>query len=177
MFEYDTFDPSTTQIISLGTGYYKPLAAMPAPKGLIATIEFATTTLMDSSEDLADQDTRRVYPACPSRNSTRRSRPASTKRISHRFQCYSRSGRPRPPRWIGLHFSNEFRLAPIVPGSVHSIGCAYHMACSLQRVRCWQSRFFDRPISRRGSVAVGADPLKVEETTVESRGRFALVAP
>jgi uncharacterized protein len=64
MFEYDTFDPSATQIISLGTGYYKPPAAMPAPKGLIATIGFATTTLVDSSEDLADQDTRRVYPAC-----------------------------------------------------------------------------------------------------------------
>ena len=64
MFTYDTFDPSTTQIISLGTGYYQPPAAMPAPKGLVATIEFATSTLVDSAEDLADQDVARVYPAC-----------------------------------------------------------------------------------------------------------------
>jgi uncharacterized protein len=61
MFEYDSFDPSTTKIISLGTGYYDPPAAMPAPKGLLATIEFATSTLVDSAEDLADQDTARVY--------------------------------------------------------------------------------------------------------------------
>jgi len=64
MFEYDSFDPSTTRIISLGTGYYEPPAALPAPKGLIATIGFATSTLVDSAEDLADQDTARVYPAC-----------------------------------------------------------------------------------------------------------------
>jgi hypothetical protein len=64
MFQYDSFDPSTTQIISLGTGYYAPPAAMPAPKGLVATIEFATSTLVDSAGDLADQDTARVYPAC-----------------------------------------------------------------------------------------------------------------
>jgi hypothetical protein len=37
---------------------------MPAPKGLVATIEFATSTLVDSAEDLADQDVERVYPAC-----------------------------------------------------------------------------------------------------------------
>jgi hypothetical protein len=64
MFEYDSFDPSTTQIISLGTGYYAPPSVMPAPKGLVATIEFATSTLVDSAEDLADQDAARVYPAC-----------------------------------------------------------------------------------------------------------------
>jgi hypothetical protein len=64
MFTYDTFDPATTQIVSLGTGYYSPPAALPAPKGLVATIEFAASTLVDSAEDLADQDTRRVYPTC-----------------------------------------------------------------------------------------------------------------
>jgi hypothetical protein len=64
MFEYDSFEPSTTRIISLGTGYYAPPTAMPAPKGLIATIEFATSTLVDSAEDLADQDVVRVYPTC-----------------------------------------------------------------------------------------------------------------
>jgi hypothetical protein len=64
MFEYDTFDPATTKIVSLGTGFYDPPAAMPAPKGLVATIEFATTTLVDSAEDLADQDAARVYPTC-----------------------------------------------------------------------------------------------------------------
>ena len=64
MFEYDSFDPSTTKIISLGTGYYAPPSVMPAPKGLVATIGFATSTLVDSAEDLADQDAARVYPAC-----------------------------------------------------------------------------------------------------------------
>lgn len=39
MFEYDSFDPSTTRIVSLGTGYYKPPEPMPAPKGLVDTIE------------------------------------------------------------------------------------------------------------------------------------------
>ena len=37
---------------------------MPAPKGLVATIGFATSTLVDSAEDLADQDAARVYPTC-----------------------------------------------------------------------------------------------------------------
>jgi hypothetical protein len=64
MFEYDSFDPSTTKIISLGTGYYASKSAMPAPKGLVATIGFATSTLVDSAEDLADQDAGRVYPTC-----------------------------------------------------------------------------------------------------------------
>jgi predicted acylesterase/phospholipase RssA len=63
MFTYDTFDPSTTNIVSLGTGFFAPPAVLPAPKGLVATIEFATSTLVDSAEDLADQDTQRVYPA------------------------------------------------------------------------------------------------------------------
>jgi hypothetical protein len=64
MFEYDTFDPSNTKIISLGTGFFAPPSPLPAPKGLVATIQFATSTLVDSSEDLADQDTARVYPTC-----------------------------------------------------------------------------------------------------------------
>ena len=64
MFEYDSFDPAKTSIVSLGTGYYEPPTPTPAPKGLVATIEFATSTLVDSAEDLADQDTARVYPMC-----------------------------------------------------------------------------------------------------------------
>ena len=64
MFEYDSFDPSTTRVISLGTGYYEPPSAMPAPEGLVATLGFVTSTLVDSAEDLADQDAVRVYPTC-----------------------------------------------------------------------------------------------------------------
>jgi len=64
MFEYDSFDPSTTRVISLGTGYYEPPSAMPAPEGLVATLGFVTSTLVDSAEDLADQDAARVYSTC-----------------------------------------------------------------------------------------------------------------
>jgi patatin-like phospholipase/acyl hydrolase len=49
MFEYDTFIPAQTRMVSLGTGYY-PGSNTP-PKGLIATISWATDTLVDTSED------------------------------------------------------------------------------------------------------------------------------
>jgi patatin-like phospholipase/acyl hydrolase len=60
MFEYDVFVPAETRLVSLGTGYY-PGANTP-PKGLIATIAWATDTLVDTSEDWVDQAVQRQWP-------------------------------------------------------------------------------------------------------------------
>jgi patatin-like phospholipase/acyl hydrolase len=59
-FEYDGFSPADTRVISLGTGYY-PGSDTP-PKGIIGTIGFATSTLVDSSEDWVDRAVRRQWP-------------------------------------------------------------------------------------------------------------------
>jgi patatin-like phospholipase/acyl hydrolase len=60
MFEYDTFIPAQTRMVSLGTGYY-PGSDIP-PKGLIATISWATDTLVDTSEDWVDRAVERQWP-------------------------------------------------------------------------------------------------------------------
>jgi patatin-like phospholipase/acyl hydrolase len=60
MFQYDTFTPEETRVVSLGTGYY-PGSDMP-PKGLLATIEWATDTLVDTSEDWMDKAVARQWP-------------------------------------------------------------------------------------------------------------------
>ena len=65
MFKYDSFVPADTQIISLGTGQYVPPSAPPIPKGLIATIGFATNTLVNASEALAFEDVADLYPTAP----------------------------------------------------------------------------------------------------------------
>lgn len=81
MFEYDSFVPfhsfmdvtddgnevtesDGTRMITLGTGYYPvaPDADVDPAKGLIAEIEFATDTLVDSSEDWVDQAVKRQWP-------------------------------------------------------------------------------------------------------------------
>jgi uncharacterized protein len=59
-FIYDTFDPAQTQVISLGTGYYP--ASQDPPKGLVATIEWTTNTLVDTSEDWVDAAVKRQWP-------------------------------------------------------------------------------------------------------------------
>jgi uncharacterized protein len=59
-FQYDTFDPAQTRVIDLGTGYY-PGSETP-PKGLIANIEWVTSTLVDTSEDWVDQAVKRQWP-------------------------------------------------------------------------------------------------------------------
>jgi hypothetical protein len=62
MFEYGAANAADTRIISLGTGYYPSVPSPARPqKGIIARIGYATSTLVNSSEDLADQDTQRVY--------------------------------------------------------------------------------------------------------------------
>jgi len=60
MFEYDTFTPAETRLVSLGTGFY-PASNTP-PKGLLATIEWATDTLVDTSEDWVDKAVARQWP-------------------------------------------------------------------------------------------------------------------
>jgi len=59
-FEYDKFDPAATRVISLGTGYFP--ASQDAPKGLVPTIEWATNTLVDTSEDWVDDAVERQWP-------------------------------------------------------------------------------------------------------------------
>jgi patatin-like phospholipase/acyl hydrolase len=60
MFEYDSFVAAQTRLVSLGTGFY-PGSNTP-PKGLIATISWATDTLVDTSEDWVDRAVQRQWP-------------------------------------------------------------------------------------------------------------------
>jgi len=60
MFEYDTFLPAQTRLVSLGTGFYPSSNA--APKGLIGTVSWATDTLVDTSEDWVDGAVERQWP-------------------------------------------------------------------------------------------------------------------
>jgi patatin-like phospholipase/acyl hydrolase len=60
MFEYDTFIPAETRLVSLGTGFY-PASNTP-PKGLLATVSWATDTLVDTSEDWVDRAVERQWP-------------------------------------------------------------------------------------------------------------------
>jgi patatin-like phospholipase/acyl hydrolase len=60
MFEYDTFIPAQTRLLSLGTGFY-PGANAP-PEGLIDVVSWATDTLVDTSEDWVDRAVERQWP-------------------------------------------------------------------------------------------------------------------
>ncbi|HTP32334.1 MAG TPA: patatin-like phospholipase family protein [Candidatus Acidoferrales bacterium] len=59
-FEYDDFVPRASRLISLGTGFYP--ASDDPPKGLIAVIEWVTSTLVDTSEDWVDEAVERQWP-------------------------------------------------------------------------------------------------------------------
>jgi predicted acylesterase/phospholipase RssA len=59
-FEYDDFAPAESNVIELATGFY-PQSTAP-PKGLIPTIGWVTSTLVDTSEDWADGALRRQWP-------------------------------------------------------------------------------------------------------------------
>ena len=59
-FEFDTFLPAQTRLISLGTGYF-PESGNP-PRGLLGTIGWVTSTLVDSSEDWVDDAINRQWP-------------------------------------------------------------------------------------------------------------------
>lgn len=59
-FEFDDFTPADTWLVSLGTGYF-PGSDDP-PSGLLATIGWSTSTLVDTSEDWVDQAVNRQWP-------------------------------------------------------------------------------------------------------------------
>jgi predicted acylesterase/phospholipase RssA len=59
-FEFDDFQAADTNMIALGTGFY-PASDTP-PRGLIGTIGWVTSTLVDSSEDWVDQAVERQWP-------------------------------------------------------------------------------------------------------------------
>ena len=59
-FEYDGFTPADTRVVALGTGYFP--ASDDPPKGLLQTVEWTTSTLVDSSEDSVDDAVNRQWP-------------------------------------------------------------------------------------------------------------------
>jgi patatin-like phospholipase/acyl hydrolase len=59
-FEFDTFTPADTRVIALGTGYF-PGSNNP-PSGLLDTVSWTTSTLVDTSEDWADDAVNRQWP-------------------------------------------------------------------------------------------------------------------
>ena len=59
-FYYDTFVPEETLVVSLGTGYFP--GTNDPPNGLLATITWATTSLIDSGEGQQLEIVRRHIP-------------------------------------------------------------------------------------------------------------------
>ncbi len=59
-FLYDDFSPTDDKVISLGTGYY-PGSNEP-PKGLLSTVGWVTSALVDSSEDWVDKAVHLQWP-------------------------------------------------------------------------------------------------------------------
>jgi patatin-like phospholipase/acyl hydrolase len=59
-FEYDDFVPADSRVVALGTGFY-PAPAEP-PAGLLSTVGWATSTLVDSSEDWVEAAVNRQWP-------------------------------------------------------------------------------------------------------------------
>jgi hypothetical protein len=59
-FEYDDFTTADTRVVALGTGYFP--ASDDPPQGLLHTIGWTTSTLVDSSEDRVDDAVNRQWP-------------------------------------------------------------------------------------------------------------------
>jgi hypothetical protein len=59
-FEYDDFTPADTRLVALGTGYFP--ASDDPPSGLLKTIGWTTSTLVDTSEDWVDDAVQRQWP-------------------------------------------------------------------------------------------------------------------
>lgn len=59
-FEFDAFTPADTRVIALGTGYF-PGSDTP-PSGLLQVIGWTTSTLVDTSEDWAEEAVNRHWP-------------------------------------------------------------------------------------------------------------------
>jgi len=60
VFDYNDFSPAETRVVALGTGFF-PASSDP-PKGLISTIGWVTSTLVDTSEDWVDDAVKRQWP-------------------------------------------------------------------------------------------------------------------
>ncbi|HKA00198.1 MAG TPA: patatin-like phospholipase family protein [Candidatus Solibacter sp.] len=60
-FEYDDFSSRACRVISLGTGFFP--ASDDPPNGLVHTIGWVTSTLVDTSEDWVDAAVERQWPA------------------------------------------------------------------------------------------------------------------
>jgi uncharacterized protein len=65
MFKCDKFQPATTRLVSLGTGFFPQPDV--APSGLLATIGWAISTLVDSSSDWVDAATELQWPGVMSK--------------------------------------------------------------------------------------------------------------
>ena len=97
-FEYDDFTAADTRVVALGTGYF-PASGDP-PRGLLQTIAWTTSTLVDTSEDWVDDAVNASgLESCGA--STRSCRATSTKRISPKSPRWSRSARRWRPVWTG----------------------------------------------------------------------------
>lgn len=59
-FEFDDFTPAETRVVALGTGYFQ--ASSDPPKGLLGTIGWTTSTLVDTSEDWVEDAVERQWP-------------------------------------------------------------------------------------------------------------------
>jgi patatin-like phospholipase/acyl hydrolase len=59
-FEYDDFVPADSRIVSLGTGYF-PAPDMP-PHGILQTVSWTASTLVDTSEDWVHDAVNRQWP-------------------------------------------------------------------------------------------------------------------
>jgi patatin-like phospholipase/acyl hydrolase len=59
-FLHDDFQPASTKIVSLGTGHFP--ASNDPPHGLLQTIGWATSALIDTSEDWVDQAVNLQWP-------------------------------------------------------------------------------------------------------------------
>ncbi|MGD0499610.1 MAG: patatin-like phospholipase family protein [Bryobacteraceae bacterium] len=59
-FVHDDFKPESTKVVSLGTGHFP--ASNDPPSGLLETIGWATSALVDTSEDWVDQAVNLQWP-------------------------------------------------------------------------------------------------------------------
>lgn len=62
-FEYDDFDPADTQLVALGTGYYRDPRPDPnPPNNLVDVISLTIDSLLDSADDFMVAATNRQWP-------------------------------------------------------------------------------------------------------------------
>ena len=59
---FDSPSPADALVVSLGTGAYLPATMPPPPSGLLANIAWVTSSLVTSSETLAQQSFDRQWP-------------------------------------------------------------------------------------------------------------------